>query len=393
MPNRRAHDVIVLGLGGMGSAAAYHLARRGQRVLGLDRFTPVHDRGSSHGGSRLVRRTYWEAPDYIALAERSYELWRELERSSGEELLVITGGLLLGSPECRMLAGAQAAARQWDLDHELLTAADVRRRFPTLAPAPDTVAFYEPTGGVVRPEAVVAAHLRLAGAAGAELHFGEPAATWSVTPGGGVTVATDRATYRADRLVICPGAWATPLLGEIGVPFAVQRLVETWFQPKGGVTPFFPDRHPWWLWDVGSASHQLGFPGFLYGLPALDGPDGGVKLSQVSEEPCTAETVDRVVSAAEVEQVAAILRPRLGVPLCRLVRASVCMWTNTPDHHFVLATHPQHPEVVVAAGCSGHAFKSIPVIGEIVADLALDGKTAHSIALFEAGRARSFAPS
>ena len=144
---------------------------------------------------------------------------------------------------------------------------------------------------------------------------------------------------------------------------------------------------------MGSASHQLGFPGFLYGLPALDGPDGGVKLSQVSEEPCTAETVDRVVSAAEVEQVAAILRPRLGVPLCRLVRASVCMWTNTPDHHFVLATHPQHPEVVVAAGCSGHAFKFIPVIGEIVADLALDGKTAHSIALFEAGRARSFAPS
>ena len=391
MPKGRAHDVIVLGLGGVGSAAAYHLARRGRRVLGLDRFTPAHDGGSSHGGSRLVRRTHWDAPDYIALAERSYELWRELERSSEEQLLMITGGLLLGSPECRMLTGAPTAASQWGIDHELLSAAEIRRRFPTLAPGPDVVAFYEPTGGVVRPEAVVAAHLRLAGAAGAELHFGEPVAGWSASPGGGVTVATDRATYRADRLVICPGAWAAALLGDIGVPFAVQRLVQTWFQPEDGVTPFLPDRHPWWLWDVGSASHQLGFPGFLYGFPALDGPDGGVKLSQVSERPCTPETVDRVVSAAEIEQVAAMLRPRLGVSLGRLIRASVCMWANTPDHHFVLATHPQYSEVVVAAGCSGHAFKFVPVLGEILADLALDGETAYPIALFQAGHARSFA--
>jgi sarcosine oxidase len=376
----------------MGSAAAYHLARRGQRVLGLDRFTLGHDRGSSHGGTRLVRRTYWEDPDYIPLAERSYELWRELERSSGKQLLFTTGGLLLGSPDCRMLTGAQAAAREWKLEHERLSAAEIRRRFPTLAPGPDTVGFFEPSAGVVSPEAAVAAHLRLAEAAGADLHFAEPAARWSATPDGGVTVATNRASYRADRLVICPGAWATPLLGDIGVPFAVQRVVVTWFHPEGGMTPFLPDRHPWWLWDVASAPHQLGFPGFIYGFPALDGPDGGVKMTQVSEQPCSPEAVDRVVSPAEVEQVAALLRPRLGVQLGPLVRASVCIWTNTPDHHFVLATHPQHPQVVVAAGCSGHAFKFVPVIGEIAADLAVDGKTAHSIALFEASRARSFAP-
>jgi sarcosine oxidase len=306
-------------------------------------------------------------------------------------LLLITGGLLLGSPECPMLTGAQAAASAWGLDHERISAAEIRRRFPTLAAGPDTVAFFEPTAGVVRPEAAVATYLRLAEAAGADLHFGEPATTWSATPGGGVTVATDRDTYRAGHLVICPGAWATPLLGDVGVPFAVQRLVVTWFQPEGGVTPFLPDRHPWWLWDVGSAPHQLGFPGFVYGFPALDGPDGGVKLSQVSEQPCTAETVDRVVSTAEVEQVVAALRPRLAVPLGSLIRASVCMWTNTPDHHFVLAAHPLHPEVVVAAGCSGHAFKFLPVIGEIVADLALDGKTAHSVTLFEPDRARASA--
>ncbi|HEY3238641.1 MAG TPA: N-methyl-L-tryptophan oxidase, partial [Acidimicrobiia bacterium] len=262
-PRERRHpyDVIVLGLGGMGSAAAYHLARRGQRVLGLDRFTPAHDQGSSHGGSKLIRATCWENPGYVPLVQRSYELWRELERNSGEELLLITGGLLLGSPECTMLMGARAAASEGDLAHEFLPAAEVRHRFPALVPGDDTVAFFEPTAGVLRPEAAVAAHLRLAEAAGADLHFGEPATNWSATSGEGVTVVTDMATYRADHLVICPGAWAASLLGDIGVPFAAQRLVETWFQPEGGVTPFLPDRHPFWLWDVGRGGHQLGFTG------------------------------------------------------------------------------------------------------------------------------------
>jgi sarcosine oxidase len=200
-----------------------------------------------------------------------------------------------------------------------------------------------------------------------------------------MAVVTGTATYRAGRLVVCPGAWAPSLLDDLGVPFAPQRLIKTWFQPEGGVTPFLPDRHPFWLWDVGGGG-PLGFSGFLYGAPALDGPDGGVKLSRVDERPCTAGTVDRVVTAAEVDEVATLLRPRLGVGLGPLVRASVCLWTNTPDHHFVLAPHPRHPEVVVAAGCSGHAFKFAPVIGEILADLALDGKTSHSIALFHMGR-------
>jgi sarcosine oxidase len=304
-------------------------------------------------------------------------------------LLLATGGLLLGSPECRMLTGARAIAREWDLAHEFLPAVEIRRRFPTLAPGDETVAFFEPTAGVLRPELAVAAHLRLAEATGADLHFVEPVTGWFASPGEGVTAITDTATYRADRLVICPGAWAPSLLGDVGVPFAAQRVLQTWFQPEGGVTPFLPDRHPFWMWDVGSGGH-LGYSGLLYGSPAIDGPDGGVKLSHVREQPCSAETLDRVATTAEVEEVAALLRPRLSVRLGRVVRATVCMWTNTPDHHFVLATHPQHPAVVVAAGCSGHAFKFVPVIGEILADLAIDGKTAHSIALFEPGRAGSF---
>ncbi len=384
-----AYDVIVVGLGGMGGAAAYHLARRGQRVLGLERFDPAHNQGSSHGGSRLIRQVCYEDPAYVPLVQRAYELWRELEHNSGEALLLATGGLLLGSPECTMLTGARATALAWDIAHELLPAAEIRRRFPTLSPGDDTVGFFEPSAGVLRPELAVAAHLRLAEATGADLHFVEPVTGWSAAAGEGVTVVTGRATYRADRLVICPGAWAPSLLGDVGVPFSPQRLVVTFFQPQGGVTPFLPDRHPFWIWDVGGSGHP-GFSGFLYGSPALDGPDGGVKLSRVCEQPCTAETLDRVVTTTEVEEVAALLRPRLGVRLGPLVRATACMWTNTPDHHYVLATHPEHPEVVVAAGCSGHAFKFVPVIGEILADLAIDGKTAHSIALFGPGRAGSF---
>ena len=384
----RVYDVIIVGLGGMGSAAAYHLARRGQRVLGIERFTPAHDLGSSHGRSRLIRQC--EDPAYVPLAQRAYELWRDLEQSSGEALLLVTGGLYLGPPGCLMLTDAQAAADRWDLPHEFLAAAEIQRRFPTFVPTGDTVALFEPTAGVLRPELAVATHLRLAGHAGADLHFTEPVKGWSAIQGEGITVVTGAATYRTERLVLCPGPWAPTLLEDIGVPFATQRLVETWFQPEGGVTPFLPDRHPFWMWDLGSGGQRPGVPGFLYGAPAIDGPDGGVKLSRVDEQPCSAETVDRVVTTAELEEVASLLRPRLAVRLGAAARASVCMWTNTPDHHFVLAVHPRCPEVVVAGGCSGHAFKFLPVIGEILADLAIDGKTTHPISLFDPARTGSF---
>jgi len=377
-----SHDVIVVGLGGMGSAAAYHLARRRQRVLGLERFGPVHDQGSSHGGSRLIRQACYEDPAYVPLAQRSYELWRELEASSGDTLFLDTGGLLLGSPDCRMIRGALAVAAQIGLEHEVLTAAAIRRRFPTLAPSDDTVAYFEPAAGVLRPENAVAAHLQLAERAGAELHFYEPISDWCCDRFAGVSVRTWAGTYSADRLVICPGAWAPGLLGDLPVPFTPQRVVVTRFHPQGGVTPFLPDRHPFWVWDPGTNSGP-GFAGFLYGSPALDGPDGGVKLSRVDERPCMAETVDRVITTSEIDEVAAALRPHLGVELGPVVEARVCMWTNTPDHHFVLGQHPKQPDVIVGAGCSGHAFKYLPAIGEMLADLVVDGKTSYDVSLFE----------
>ena len=374
-----AFDVIVVGLGGMGSAAAAHLAARGRRVLGLERFGPAHDRGSSHGGSRIIRQSYFEDPAYVPLLLRAYELWDQLETDSGADLMTLTGGLYFGRPDSPTVAGSLRSARQWDLPHDVLDATEIRRRFPTLAPADDEVGLYEEAAGFVRPEATVAAHLALAAHRGAELHFDEPALGWSTTPDGGVRVTTAAGTYTAGRLVICPGAWAPELLADLGLPLIVERQVMYWFQPVDGVGPFAPDRHP--VWIHGGPERQL------YGFPAIDGPDGGVKTAFFRHGVVTTpETIDREVHPDEAEFIARDLRnlvPRLPG---RFLTAAACMYTTTPDEHFVIAPHPGHEQVTVACGFSGHGFKFVPVVGEILADLAVDGSTRHPIELFDPRR-------
>ncbi|HEV8624098.1 MAG TPA: N-methyl-L-tryptophan oxidase [Acidimicrobiia bacterium] len=376
------YDVIVVGLGGMGSAAAYHLARRGRRVLGFERFIAAHDRGSSHGSSRLIRQAYFEDPAYVPLVLRAYELWRELEAAADTELLLITGLLIIGGPDSEIVAGSLRSARQWGLEHEVLDAADLVRRFPTFAPDPDNTALYEPQAGVLRPEAAVAAHLRLAAEAGADLRFSTPIVAWEADPSDeGVTVTTVGGVVRADRLIVSPGAWAPDVLADLGVPLQTERHVQFWIQPDGGLDPFLPDRHPAWLWDGGPGD------GLPYSIPAVDGPDGGVKVSwHRMGRPCHPDDLDRTVSPAEVEAIAEAVRARVPALAGRFLRAAPCMYTNTPDEHFVVGPHPGHPQVLVAAGFCGHGFKFAPVIGEIVADLVIDGTTAHPIGLFDPGR-------
>jgi len=373
------YDVIVIGLGGMGSAAAAHLAGRGHRVLGLERFGAAHALGSSHGGSRIIRQSYFEDPAYVPLLLRAYELWDQLETDSGADLMTLTGGLYFGRPDSPTVAGSLRSARQWDLPHDVLDATEIRRRFPTLAPADDEVGLYEEAAGFVRPEATVAAHLALAAHRGAELHFDEPALEWSTTPDGGVRVTTAAGTYTAGRLVICPGAWAPELLADLGLPLIVERQVMYWFQPVDGVGPFAPDRHP--VWIHGGPERQL------YGFPAIDGPDGGVKTAFFRHGVVTTpETIDREVHPDEAEFIARDLRnlvPRLPG---RFLTAAACMYTTTPDEHFVIAPHPGHEQVTVACGFSGHGFKFVPVVGEILADLAVDGSTRHPIELFDPRR-------
>ncbi|MFI5779540.1 N-methyl-L-tryptophan oxidase [Nocardia sp. NPDC051570] len=371
------YDVIVIGLGGMGSAAAYHLAARGQRVLGVDRFAPAHDRGSSHGGSRIIRQSYFEDPGYVPLLLRSYGLWEQLAADSGREVFRLTGGLYLGPPDCTTVAGSLRASREWSLPHEVLDAAEIRRRFPNLDPDPGHIGIYEAKGGFARPESTVRAHIELALRAGATLTFGEQVHGWS-EDGDGVTVTTARATYRADQLVICPGAWAPQLLSQFGIPITVERNVLYWLDPIGGTTAF--EDQPIFI-----AENETGAQ--MYGFPAIDGPAGGVKTAFFRQGiECTPETIDRVVHPQEIAEMRARVRelvPALDGPA---VHTATCMYSNTPDHHFVVARHPDAARVTIACGFSGHGFKFVPVVGEILADLAIEAKTAHPIALFDPRR-------
>jgi sarcosine oxidase len=371
-------DTIIIGLGAMGSAAAYQLARRGARVLGLERFTPAHDQGSSHGQSRIIRQAYYENPSYVPLLLRAYELWDAIEREAGEMLLTITGGIMIGEANSKIVSGSIRSAQQHGLQHDLLDAIDIRRRFPQLTPTSNIIALYERLGGVLYPEAAIKAYLRLAAARGAALHFAEPALSWEAADSGDrVRVTTARGSYEAARLVIAAGAWAPELLRELGMPLTVKRNVLYWFEPDGSTAPFLPDRCPVYLWEAEDGSS-------FYGFPALGGSPGGVKVAFHNFGPlCTPETIDRHVHAAEIAHIRDWMAERIpALSRGTFLDARTCMYTLTPDMDFVLGLHPQHPQVVIASPCSGHGYKFTSVVGEIVADLALTGTTSQPIGPF-----------
>ncbi|MET7398493.1 N-methyl-L-tryptophan oxidase [Dactylosporangium sp. NPDC005572] len=373
------YDVIVVGLGGMGSSAAYHLAARGQRVLGLERFGPAHDLGSSHGGSRITRQSYFEDPAYVPLVLRAYELWEKLSRDSGRDLMTLTGGLYIGDPSSTTVLGSRLSSEQWGLPHEMLSAAELRRRFPLFRPAAHEVALYEAKAGFLRPEETVRASLALAAASGATLLFDSPVVSWSAGESS-VEVRTATASYSAGALVVCPGAWAPTLLADLGIPFTVERQVQFFLDPIGGIEPFLPSAQPIYIWE--------GPPGTqVYGFPALDGPAGGVKVAFYRRGQVTSpDAVDRTIHDEEIAYVREHLSSRVPAAAGPFLRGKTCLYTNTPDEHFVIARHPLHSRVTVACGFSGHGFKFVPVVGEILADLSLTGTTSHPIALFDPTR-------
>lgn len=378
----QSFDVIVLGLGGMGGAAAYRLAARGQRVLGLEQFTPAHDRGSSHGKTRMIRQAYFEDPCYVPLLWRSYELWRELEQASGQSLLTVTGGLMMGRADSETVVGTHKSARQYDLPHEFLDAGQIRKRFPSFSPDADTAGVYETRAGFVWTEAAVRAHLDQATGAGATLHFDERAVEWQPTSTGGVQVKTTRGVYEAGQLVITAGPWLGGLLADLKLPLQVERKILFWFEPVGGIEPFTLGKFVVWGWELESGT-------FIYGFPATDGPTGGVKVA-VHREPkvvgCHPDTIDRQVREEEIEWMRQRLATRLPALNGRCLATATCMYTNARDGHFVLDRHPQHRQVLIVSPCSGHGFKFCPVIGEVVADLVTTGATRHTLDLFRLSR-------
>jgi sarcosine oxidase len=372
-------DVIVIGVGGMGSATVYHLARRGARVLGLERFDIPHDRGSSHGVTRIIRLAYAEDPAYVPLLRRSYALWRELEREAGEPLLFITGGLDLGPRQGRIVSGSLRSCAAHDLPHDVLDAATIQSRFPGYRVPDDIVGVLQPDGGFVLSERAIVAHVDAALALGATVHAREAVEAWEAS-GDSVRVKTTRGEYRARRLVITAGPWAAqmvPALGALAVP---ERQVLLWAQPKRPEL-FRADRFPIFVLEA--------VEGIYYGFPIHGVP--GFKLGRYHHrgEHGEADALDREIHPEDERVLRVALEryfPEANGPTLAM---RTCMFTNSPDEHFILDRHPDEPAVAIAAGFSGHGYKFCSVVGEIMADLALEGGSTLDLSLFRLDR---FAP-
>jgi sarcosine oxidase len=377
-----ALDVIVVGLGAMGSSAVYHLAKRGARVLGLEARTAAHDQGSSHGESRIIRQAYFEDPAYVPLVLRAYELWEELEAESREDLLHITGGVAIGSLESNLITGCLKSAHTHGLAHELLDANAMRRRFPQFVLAADEVAVYEEKVGYLRPEACIQQHLRCASRRGAELRFEEPMLSWTASASGdGVSVVTERRTYQAKALVLSVGSWTNEFVPGLPVSLTVSRRVLFWLRPTGESSAFDRGRFPIFLWEP-----ERGM--LFYGFPRIDesvDPKIGI---HTGGEDCTPATIDRRIHPRDVAAIRSAIEGRIPALNGEISRATTCMYTMTPDEHFILDAHPLYPQVSIAAGFSGHGFKFAPVVGEILAELAMTGRTSRDIALFSGSRGR-----
>ena len=381
-PSRSA-DVIVLGLGAMGSAACFQLAVRGVPVIGIDRFEPPHPYGSTHGDTRITRVAIGEGAEYVPLVRRSHELWREIEARAGTRLLSVTGGLVLACAGSAFLARTRASAIQCRVAHENLSAAELGERFPMFATGADTEGYYEPGAGYVRPELAVRAQLELARRHGARLKLGETVERW-VAGAEGVRVETDAGAYDADRLVLCAGPWITELFPGAGDLFAVHRQLMYWFGIRRGYERL--REMPVFVWDLGEAEGFVHLDGF-YGFPALDGAAGGVKVATESYERTTSP--DGRQHPATREETEEMYRRCIGPYLPWLgpepVRTVSCLYTNTRGSRFVIDRHPEHESVVVVSACSGHGFKHSAAIGEAVAQLVTAGESEVDLSPFALG--------
>ena len=375
-PSSDAHKTIVIGVGGMGSAACVELARRGVSVLGIEQFRLGHDRGSSHGESRIIRKAYFEHPDYVPLLHRAYELWNRLERDTGRNLFRPTGLVLSGPADGETIQGARLSAEQHGLELQNFTANEALRRFPGFVfPADHDVAF-EPGAGTLLVDDCVEAQISEAIRLGATMIDNEKVVDWS-SDGQSVCVRTTSNEYHADSLIVTAGAWASECLRSLRLPLKVVRKFVGWFQCRS--TNFHEDR--------GCPTFYFETPkGTFYGFPSFDGTT--VKVAEHSggepvEDPLT---VNRECHPSDIIRLNSCLTECLPEIDPDLVRHSVCLYTRTPDQHFVIDHHPEQQNVVFAAGFSGHGFKFCPVIGEALADLIQHGKTSLPVAFLSRNR-------
>lgn len=372
----QTYDVIVIGTGGIGSAAAFHLAERGIRVLGLDRFPCGHDRGSSHGHTRMIRQAYCEHPDYVPLVQRSFELWGKLEERCGRKLYEEVGLIEVGPPDGEVVPGVLQSAEQHDLPIDRLSEQDVAERFPGFGLPPETTAVFEQRAGYLLVDDCVRTHQEQAAQLGATLLSGHAVQSWS-SENGHLVVQTDQDRFAADRLIVTAGPWASELLGDLNVPLSVLRKPQNWFAT-----------------DDTRYMAKHGCPAFLfempdeifYGFPATG--SHGVKVGthldvvQVSDPLNVDRNVD-MQQRARVEQFLKGCLPGVKGPA---IDHSVCLYTMSPDGHFLVDRHPQDERISFVAGLSGHGYKFAPVLGAALADLALRGKTSLPIGFLNCNR-------
>ena len=377
--------MLVVGLGAAGAASLLALARRGIACEGIDRFSPPHDRGSSHGLSRLIRLCYYEHPDYVPLLRESYALWATLQSQWARPILRITGGLYVGTPADPFIEGSRQSAVTHRLAHEVLSRTMVTERYPQFRLRHDEVGFHEPTTGVLFPDEAIAAQLTVASTLGATICPNERVLEWTGTSDG-IKVATDRRRLKVDALIVAAGPWASTLVPQLAGSLRVTRQVLAWFRPSDAAS-LAAGVMPAWAVSEPDGSAHYGFP--MFETPAGEGlPSGGpgFKLALHKQgDPADPESVDRTVRPEEVQGLVRFLRDRIPGAVDAagtLLDARVCLYTNTPDQHFLLDKHPQDPRVVVVSACSGHGFKLSPAIGAAAADLAITGATDLPVGFF-----------
>jgi len=376
-PMTDRYDAIVVGVGGMGSAATYHLAERGLDVLGLERYDVPHDMGSSHGVTRIIRRAQYEDPAYVPLVERAYELWRELEDRTGRDLLHVTGGIDAGPPDSRVFTGSKASCEAHGIDHEVLDAEELNERFPGYDLPASHRAVYQPDGGFLVPEQCIVAHVEAAQAEGAEVRAREPVADLAALADGGVRATTSKDTYEADRAVVTAGAWAPKLVPELSGLAVPERQVLAWLRPTAPER-FDPENFPVFVHDADD--------GHYYGFPRHDVP--GFKFGKFNHlgETVDPDATDREPRPEDEQLLRAYAERYFPEGAGPTMKLATCTFTNTPDEHFVLDRLPDRSQITVGAGFSGHGFKFASAIGEVLADLSVDGGTDHEIDLFRIGR-------
>jgi sarcosine oxidase len=369
------YDAIVVGLGAMGSAATYQLAKRGVRVLALDMFPLGHDQGSSHGHHRMIRRSSWR-PEIEQMIARAFTLWRELEAESGARIMDLIGEVALTDPGVHATTGNRRLATPLGGHRETLDETALRQQFPGFRLHDGLVATYEAEAGYLRPEVGVAAHLAVAARHGAVIQRPEEVTDWRAD-GAGVAVTTTAATYHADRLILATGPWAAELLAGRGLPLQPVRIVNAYFAPT---------RPDWWTAERGAPDFLLTVPeGSFYGMPSIEGV--GVKIGRHDNgAPTTARTIRREVDAAEIDALRAVLDRYMPGASGPVTQQITCMYTMTPDEQYIIEPHPEQPQVVYGCGCSGTSYKFSGVIGEMLADLALRGTTDYDMAFISSRR-------